>query len=260
MVAPIDPNGINKAGAPPTLDHTLDSWGYVMAATDRRRVILGVALAAGALIGVLLAAFLLIRLGGHNIHDNAQQGFIRSAELGPAALQDSIRNRGVRSVLRLVGTDERNVEQYEQEVAVCKRLGVPHFMAKMAATRLPYRSEIRAVFEALDAIHADPSLQPVLIHCNAGSDRTGLVSVIWLHDYRGAPLAEAREQLAFGPYMHVAIAGPASMGEFLDRYESFLAANPGAGLNIQQWVRLHYHEEKPGREAQPWPDTAVNLR
>jgi hypothetical protein len=117
---------------------------------------------------------------------------------------------------------------------------------------------LRALFEALDAINADASLQPVLIHCNAGSDRTGLVSAIWLHDYRGVSLATAREQLAFTRFMHVDIGGPASMGDFLDKYEAHLKSNPH--ISIQQWVRQHYHEEKPGREPQPWPESAVNLR
>jgi hypothetical protein len=35
--------------------------------------------------------------------------------------------------------------------------------------------------------------------------------------------------------------------EFLNRYEEFAKANPG--VSIKQWVRDHYAEEKPGREA-----------
>lgn len=251
MVAPIDPNGINKAGAPASLDHSINNWGYIFTGHDKRRVLLGVVLAAGAFFGVILLAFLLIRFGGNNIHANTKAGFLRSAELSPSALEDAILHRGVRSVVRLVGTDERNIAAYEDEVAVCRRLGVPHFTTKMAATRLPYRSELGPVFAALDTIAASSELQPVLIHCNAGSDRTGLISVIWLHDYQGVPLAEARKELAFGPYMHVDMLGPASMGEFLDMYQAHLKSNPR--ISIQQWVRDHYNIEKPGRETAPWP-------
>lgn len=258
MVAPADPRGIVKSSAPARVDHQLDNWGFIMGGTDRKRVLLAVALIAGAVIGVLVLAFLLIRVGGNNVHSNARHGFVRSAELSGPALENVIRTEGVRSVLRLVGTDERNIDRYEEEVAVCQRMGVRHFTTKMAATRLPYRSELRELFEAMNAIAADPALQPVLIHCNAGSDRTGLVSAIWLHDYRGVPLAQAREQLAFTRFMHVDALGPASMGKFLDMYEAFGQSN--ARISIQQWARLHYHEEKPGREAQPWPDSAVNLR
>lgn len=250
MVAPVDPKGINKVGAPTSVDHQLEDWGFIMGGTQRRRVLLGVAVVVGSVVGVILLAFLLIRVGGNNVHSNLHNGFVRSAELSGPALERVIRTDGVRSVLRLVGTDERNIERYEEEVAVCNRLGVRHFTTKMAATRLPYRSELRALFEALDAINSDASLQPVLIHCNAGSDRTGLVSAIWLHDYRGVSLTTAREQLAFTRFMHVDAGGPASMGEFLDKYEAHQKSGPH--ISIQQWVRQHYHEEKPGRGPQPW--------
>lgn len=257
MVAPTDPNGIIKAHAPTSHEHTIDNWGFVFGGMVNRRVLLFVALVGGAFFAVLVGAFLLVRFGGHNVHADNSAGFVRAAEMDAPALTAAIRRNDVRSVLRLVGTDGPDAESYAEERATCERLGVPHFVAKMAATRAPYRSEMARVFEVLDMIDADRNLQPVLIHCSAGSDRTGLVSVIWMHDYRGQPLAEARKQLAWAPYMHVSFGEARHMGEFLDRYEAFLAANPGKWMNIQQWTKLHYFEEKPGREAGPWHDGRV---
>lgn len=254
MVAPSDPNGIVRAGAPTRPDHTISNWGFVFGGLVNRRVLLFLVLAGGAFVAVVLAAFLLVRFGGHNVHAHNEAGFVRSAEMGGDALAAAIRRNDVRSVLRLVGTEGSDAESYAEEKAVCDRLGVPHFVAKMAATRAPYRSELARVFQVLDMIDSDPNLRPVLIHCSAGSDRTGLVSVIWMHDYRGQPLAEARKQLAWSPYMHVSFGEARHMGEFLDKYEAFLASRPGQWMNIQQWVKLHYFDEKPGREQQPWHD------
>ena len=43
------------------------------------------------------------------------------------------------------------------------------------------------------------------------------------------------------------------MHEFLDLYEAGREAG-GHNLNIRNWVKQHYFNEKPGRELQPWYD------
>ncbi len=257
MVAPSDPKGINTASSPGSIGRAIDSWGFVFNKQQKRRVVLALAFFIGGGILIFALAFLLIRLGGNNLHANDTAGFVRSAELDGPALADAIAVHKIRSVLRLVGTEGSDAQSYQSEREVCEKLGVRHFVAKMAATRLPYRSEIQEVFLALDAIELDPNLQPVLIHCSAGSDRTGLVSAIWLHDYRGASLETARQQLAWVPYMHVSMGAAGAMGDFLDQYESFVKANPRQNLLIKDWVKQHYFEEKPGRQTKPWLDGNV---
>lgn len=257
MVAPSDPNGIVKASAPTRVDHTIEAWGFVYGSTDKRRVLLGWACFGGAFVFVMVAAFLLVRYGGHNKHANEATGFVRSAELDGKAMTAAIRQHNIRSVVRLVGTEGNDAASYQEEAAACEAQGVKHFVAKMAATRLPWRSELRRLFEVLDNIAGDPSLQPVLIHCSAGSDRTGLVSVIWMHDYKGVSYAEARKQLAWDKYMHVRFGEAGEMTDFLSMYEAFVESNPRERLSIQQWVARHYFVEKPGRENQPWLDGTV---
>lgn len=254
MVAPTDPNGINTSSSPGSIDRPIDTWGFVFNKQQKSRVMLALVFFVGGGIAIVLIAFLLIRLGGNNMHANDSGGFVRSAELDGPALAEAIRVRKIRSVLRLVGTEGSDAESYQAEREVCEKQGVRHFVAKMAATRLPYRSEIQEVFLALDTIELDPNLQPVLIHCSAGSDRTGLVSAIWLHDYRGATMEVARQQLAWVPYMHVSLGAAGAMGEFLDKFEAFARANPRQHLLIKDWVKAHYFEEKAGREIKPWLD------
>jgi hypothetical protein len=87
-----------------------------------------------------------------------------------------------------------------------------------------------------------------------GSDRAGLVSAIWLHDYQGVPLNEARRQMSFFPYMHVSAGAAGSLVRFLDMYEEHRKANPDEHLLIRDWVRLHYFTEREGREIEPWYD------
>jgi protein tyrosine phosphatase (PTP) superfamily phosphohydrolase (DUF442 family) len=118
----------------------------------------------------------------------------------------------------------------------------------MAATRLPYRSELSRVFEALDT-----SQRPLLVHCRQGSDRTGLVSTIWLHDYKGEALPKAREQLALF-YGHMPVGSSTAMDDFLDMYVKYCNDHPDEVLTIKEWVKRHYFNVKPGHEIQPWYD------
>jgi protein tyrosine phosphatase (PTP) superfamily phosphohydrolase (DUF442 family) len=245
MVAPIDPRGINKAHSPKTVGYQIDSWGYVHGRQSRTRLFIG---GGVFLVGALLiiVAFMLYRFAGDNMHRVSEDVF-RSRQLTGPEFKRAIKENNIRTVIRLVGVDDRNRESFEAEERAVNEMGAKLVVAKLPTSRLPYRSELAAVFEALD--NAEP---PLLVHCQHGSDRTGLVSTIWLHDYLGKPLEEARGQLAFFPYGHVSWGDASAMGQLIDMYANFAKSNPG--VSIKEWVKLHYFEEKPGRDIQPWYD------
>ena len=248
MVAPKDPNGINKLHSPKDLDFQIESWGYVHGRQSRVRLYIG----AGVFVtGVLLIimSFMLYRFTTDNLHAVSQDAF-RSRQLSESEFKRVIHDNGIKTVIRLVGTEDSNRESYEEESAAIAQTDATLIVASLPSSRMPYRSEIQRVFEALDT--AEP---PILVHCKHGSDRTGLVSTIWLHDYKGEPLKKAREQLAFFPYGHVEWGEASDMGRFLDMYAAFKQRNPG--VSIKEWVKLHYFEEKPGRGIQPWYDGVV---
>ena len=241
MVAPADPNGVVRAGAPARLDHSLASWGYVMGGTQRLRRLIALALlAAGA--GIAVLAFLLVRLGGNNLHEVQAGKVYRAAELDESTLAEVLQRHGIRTVLRLVGTEDSNRDSYAREQAVCAEAGITLEVAPLATSRPPRRKELLRLFEVLDRIAAGQSSLPMLVHCSAGSDRTGLVSVIWLHDYQGVDYETARRQLAFTPYMHVRWGEAGVLDDFLAQYEKWRAENPSR-LSIRDWTLQHY---RPG--------------
>lgn len=248
-------NAVIRAGAPATYSYVIEEWGYRDDAgrRKRRRVTLVVFVLALLLLSALL--FVLVRVGGNNTHEVRAGQWYRAAQMNDVDLGRTIDERKIRTVLRLVGGDDSDKADYESDLRVCEKRGVALLMAKMAASRLPWRSELSTLFAHLDLIARDSKMQPVLVHCSQGSDRTGLVSVIWLHDYEGVKLSEARRQLAFVPYMHVSWGEARSMGDFLDRFEAYARDNKGA--KIRDWVRQHYFEEKPGRELGKWYDGKV---
>ncbi len=79
------------------------------------------------------------------------------------------------------------------------------------------------------------------------------MSTIWLHDFRGMPYDEAREQLRFFPYGHVSFGDASAIGEFLTMYEQYVEET-GEAIKIEDWVKRHYFHEKEGREIEPWLD------
>lgn len=241
-----------RLNAPTAFDFEINEWGYKDERTERRRKRL--ALLWAAVVFVLLAAllFVLWRAGGNNSHTVEQGAWYRAAQMDATDLGRALDEHKIRTVLRLVGGDDSDKADFETDQRVCEKRGVNLLMAKMAASRLPWRSELSTLFAYLDLIAADKKMLPVLVHCSQGSDRTGLVSAIWLHDYRDASLESARKQLAFLPYMHVSFGEAHSMDDFLDMFETFERAHKGA--KIRDWVRDHYFEEKPGREIGKWYD------
>src|SRR5690606_23936030 len=121
----------------------------------------------------------------------------RSGEMSPAELKRYVIENDISTVIRLVGTEDSNREGYEAESVAIAETDAKLVVASMASSRLPWRSELVRLFEALDNAE-----RPLHVHCSAGSDRTGLVSTIWQHDYMGKPFEEARSQMAFFPYGH----------------------------------------------------------
>jgi protein tyrosine phosphatase (PTP) superfamily phosphohydrolase (DUF442 family) len=238
MVAPVDPRGINKAGAPHNLDHTIEAWGYVHGRQERKRLFIGGAVfLAGCLL--IVGAFFLYFFTRPNVHQTSTL-FYRSSQLSGPELKRHIREKGIRTVIRLVGTEDANRETYEEEAAAIAETDAKLVVASLPTSRLPYRSEMLRLFAALDTAE-----RPVFVHCKQGSDRTGLVTAIWLHDYEGRPLGEAREQLSL-EYGHIPFGGASDMGKFLDMYEVYAKDHPG--VSIKQWTTNVYDVEKPGRE------------
>ncbi len=144
--------------------------------------------AAAALLVVAGSAWWAIE-GDGNVHVLQPNVVIRSAEPTPERLGDITRRFGVRSVVNLRGM---NVGQpwYDDEIRASRALGLQHVDVALSAQHELTPAQIDAVLALIEQ-----APKPVLIHCNGGSDRTGLVSAAWLFAH-GASKDVADTQLA----------------------------------------------------------------
>lgn len=144
---------------------------------------LGSGLAFAALV---VAAFLL----SDNFHAVVPGQVYRSRQLEPKNLEDVVTRYGIRSVLNLRGSHEYS-GWYKAEHQTLQRLGVPLFDHELSAGREVTPAELDALVQGLFCLP-----KPVLIHCEGGADRTGLVSAAWLLRVGGQEPEQAGQQLS----------------------------------------------------------------
>jgi len=144
-----------------------------------------------ALVAVLaLGAYLgSLQLTG-NIHTVQAGEVYRSAQLDSSQFSRVIRTDGIKSILNLRGPHPQS-GWYETEVAVAGRLDVAHYDYGISAER-PVTPE--QIADLLKILRTAP--KPILVHCQGGADRSGLVSALYELVIEGVSPAQAAAQLS----------------------------------------------------------------
>lgn len=139
------------------------------------------------------------------------RGVFRAPQAGEETTVRRIADHGIRTVVCLRGEGPDSAASARAALAA----GAVFVRVPMSATRLPAPATLLALWQV-----AATAERPLLLHCRAGVDRTGLASALLaLHDT--GDLAAARAQLAFVPYGHVAWSATGAMDEVLDRYAPY---------------------------------------
>ena len=147
-----------------------------------------VGLLAIALLLFLGGAYAYVH-GGGNFHEVEKGVVYRSSWLGSEKLEQAVDRLGVKSVLNLCG-EQPGVAWYEGEVEVSRRRGVKFVSLALSANTALDASQVAKLAEVVR-----DAPKPLLIHCRAGSDRTGLASAIYVA-LRGGSLRDAQDQLS----------------------------------------------------------------
>jgi protein tyrosine/serine phosphatase len=136
---------------------------------------------AGAIYGF-------IQYGG-NLHAVEVGTFYRSAQLSGEDLRQVIKAKQIRTVLNLRGKNSGK-DWYDEEIHATDAEGVLHLDYSLSARREVTLTQMQDIMRLIKA-----SPKPILVHCNAGADRTGLVSALFELSKGKDPLI-AGEQLS----------------------------------------------------------------
>ncbi|HTL52151.1 MAG TPA: tyrosine-protein phosphatase [Planctomycetota bacterium] len=202
----------------------------------RRRTgrILRIALVALAVVILSLAGyFYCCGALGANFHEvsPAPNALYRSAQLSSADLLARVKALQVKTVLNLRG-ENPGKPWYDEEAAALRAAGVRQIDIKMSGKHMPTREKLAALIEALDT-----APRPILVHCQWGSDRTGLACAIERLEH-GNDFAAARGELAFFPYGHIRHFGYQSMDRVIDQFETYRQG--GGALSLLAWAQQVY--------------------
>jgi protein tyrosine phosphatase (PTP) superfamily phosphohydrolase (DUF442 family) len=213
-----------------------------------------VAKAVALVLGLLVLAEVLRMFAGNNRHEVIPGKVYRSNQPSEDGLREAIADLGIRTVINLRGYGGVHPNDwYPGEARATAAAGVSQEDVTLSALRLPPPAELRRLIDVLD--HTE---YPILFHCKAGADRTGLVATIVLLLYTDATLDRARRQL-WPRYGHFRFGRAAAIDEFFDHYETWLAGRPHAPELFRDWALNHY---SPGpargtlRAADGLPDDA----
>jgi undecaprenyl-diphosphatase len=199
--------------------------------TFRRKPFLRAVAATLGVLAVLFAARVWYLEEQGNFHAITVGEAYRSAQLDRDELAHYVRKYGIRSIINLRG---RRPEKawYREEIATARELGVQHFdFGGIGATRAP---SPRQVHELLELFAMAP--RPVLLHCQAGADRSGLAAALWKTMIDGAPASEARRQLSLR-YGHVPVGPTTVLDAFFDHW------NPAEGRAVETGIPSPVHKE-----------------
>lgn len=180
----------------------------------------GVAVLALTVVVVLGGAYGIIQYDG-NFHAVEPGLVFRSAQLDPDDLARRIKENGIRSILNLRGP-KAGETWYDAEQSVATSMGVEHSDYGISANHPLTAKQMSEILQWIE--HAP---KPVLIHCQAGADRTGLVSALYLAS-RGASMERVREALSVR-YGHFPVAyweNTRAMDESLDLFLSQSRLHP----------------------------------
>lgn len=156
-----------------------------------------------------------------NVHEVVPGEVYRSAQLGPERLTQLIDQHGIRSVLNLRGASPGEA-WYDDERTTAHQNNVEHINFALSS-----RVEVppEQADELIRIMREAP--KPMLIHCWAGADRTGLASALYLYALDDKTADEAARALAM-KYHHFSFTSAGAMDRSFSNYVEARSLPEGA--------------------------------
>ena len=161
-------------------------------------------------------------------------------------------DRGIRTIVNLrVGVDAHHL--LEQEA--CDRYGIKQVRFVVTALEAPSRDQVlgaKPLFEELE--------YPAMMHCKSGSDRAGMMSVLYMHFRQKQPISEAIRQLDFFKFGHMRLFPEGVLDQC---FETYLKDFEPLGVSFEDWVKSPAYDPaaiKQAFRAQRWRTFLANKR
>lgn len=153
----------------------------------------------------------------------------RSGQLMRHRLVDVLDSKQIKSVINLRGYSPGNTALNEER-DLCKTKDIKHVDINMSAHKLPEPGELRKLLKAFDTLP-----RPILIHCAAGSDRSGLASTLYMNICKGVSLNEAESSQLTWRYGHISFGQARAMDDFFSLYR-----RTSGSLSMRDWILNQY--------------------
>jgi len=119
----------------------------------------------------------------------------RSGRLEPAVLTAVIGDYGIKTVVNLKSTRENAAPWHDVEVQTTEAAGARHLDIAMEPDTPPTPAQV----DAWLSLFADPARTPVLVHCQHGVIRTGMLVAVYEMEFEGKDGAQAlADMVSFG--------------------------------------------------------------
>lgn len=134
-----------------------------------------------------------------NFHEVIPGEYYRSAQPSAAQIADYAKRYNIKTIVNLRG-ESTEAGWYQDEILAARGLGITHVDFRMSATHALTPERAQELVQLLKTAQ-----KPILVHCQAGADRSGLASVLYLNQVALMDEHTAEEQLMPILYGHVGI-------------------------------------------------------
>ena len=169
-----------------------------------------------------------------NFHTVVPGKVYRSAQLSAKQFNQYIHKYQIKSIINLRGA-HNHAPWYAHELAISGKDGIKHYDLHLDAMNTNSKVHMLQLIQLLKS-----SPKPVLIHCQHGSDRTGLASAFAIILFTHQPLSKAIHQTS-SDFLAV---DPRSTGKVeMALYKQWLMSNnrQNSAKNLQLWLAESSH-------------------
>ena len=170
---------------------------------------------------------------GENFRAVDAERCFRSGQVTPESIQRHVKDQKIKSVINLRG--HSHSAWYTKELEACQTAGVEHFDVKLDPNYLPPPENLK---ELIARFEQGP--YPMLMHCRAGADRSGLAATLYAMIVGNKSLDDAVAQQMTWKVGHIKY-------DSGDRFLEIYRQNSN-GMKIKEWILQKYPDvyEKEG--------------